>query len=113
MSFSETCAWRRRAPGMTETVADSPPDGRHWEVIGLGAIVAVALALRIWNIEQNGYGTEYYPAGVRSMLTSWHNFFFNSFDPAGFVSLDKPPLAFWVQAASAKLFGFGVPRILY
>jgi 4-amino-4-deoxy-L-arabinose transferase-like glycosyltransferase len=39
------------------------------------------------------------------MLTSWSNFFFVSFD-AGFVSLDKPPLGLWVQAASAWLFGF-------
>jgi 4-amino-4-deoxy-L-arabinose transferase-like glycosyltransferase len=40
------------------------------------------------------------------MLTSAHNFFYLSVDPAGFVSLDKPPLAFWIQAASAKVFGF-------
>ena len=39
----------------------------------------------------------YITAGVRSMLDSWHNFFFNAFDPAGFVSLDKPPVAFWIQ----------------
>src|SRR5205814_549041 len=36
----------------------------------------------------------------------WHNLLFNSFDPAGFVSLDKPPVAFWLQTASAKLLGF-------
>ena len=36
----------------------------------------------------------------------WHNFFFVSFDPGGFVTVDKPPLGFWIQTASAKLFGF-------
>jgi 4-amino-4-deoxy-L-arabinose transferase-like glycosyltransferase len=40
------------------------------------------------------------------MLTSWHNFFFVSFDPAGFLAADKPPLGLWIQVASAKLFGF-------
>ncbi len=40
------------------------------------------------------------------MAESWHNFLFNAFDPAGFVSLDKPPLAFWLQVASVKLLGF-------
>jgi len=60
----------------------------------------------MWRLDQNGYGTEYYAAGVRSMLTNWHNFFYNAFDPAGFVSVDKPPVALWVQVASAKLFGF-------
>src|SRR5262249_7918881 len=43
---------------------------------------------------------------------SWHNFLFNSFDPAGFVSLDKPPVAIWVQVASAKLFGFSALSVL-
>jgi 4-amino-4-deoxy-L-arabinose transferase-like glycosyltransferase len=51
-------------------------------------------------------------AGVRSMTVSWHNFFFNAFDPSGFVSLDKPPVAFWLQTASAKLFGFGTFSVL-
>ena len=46
------------------------------------------------------------------MMVSWHNFFFNSFDPTGFVSLDKPPLAFWGQTLSAKLFGFGPVSVL-
>jgi 4-amino-4-deoxy-L-arabinose transferase-like glycosyltransferase len=40
------------------------------------------------------------------MLQSWHNFFFNAFDPGGFVTIDKPPLGFWLQVASAKVFGF-------
>jgi 4-amino-4-deoxy-L-arabinose transferase-like glycosyltransferase len=73
---------------------------------GIVAILALALAMRLWGLERNGYGTEYYAAGVRSMLGSWHNFLFNSFDPAGFVSVDKPPVALWIQAASAKLLGF-------
>ena len=51
-------------------------------------------------------------AGVRSMTVSWHNFFFNAFDPTGFVSLDKPPLAFWIQTGSAELFGFGTFSVL-
>jgi 4-amino-4-deoxy-L-arabinose transferase-like glycosyltransferase len=43
---------------------------------------------------------------------SWHNFFYTAFDPAGFVSLDKPPVAFWVQTASAKFLGFGTVSVL-
>ncbi|HXJ81435.1 MAG TPA: glycosyltransferase family 39 protein [Candidatus Methylomirabilis sp.] len=74
--------------------------------------MALGLGLRLWRLEQNGYGTQYYSAGVRSMMDSWHNFLFNSFDPAGFVSLDKPPVAIWVQVASAKLFGFSTLSVL-
>ena len=51
-------------------------------------------------------------AGVRSMTVSWHNFFYNAFDPTGFVSLDKPPVAFWLQTASAKLLGFAAFSVL-
>jgi 4-amino-4-deoxy-L-arabinose transferase-like glycosyltransferase len=46
------------------------------------------------------------------MLDSWHNFFFVAYDPGGFVSIDKPPVGFWLEAASAKLFGFNSVSIL-
>src|SRR5512132_2601529 len=74
--------------------------------LGLFAVLAVAAALRLWRLSQNGFGNEYYTAGVRSMSQSWHNFLYNSFDPAGFISVDKPPVALWAQVASVKLFGF-------
>jgi len=61
--------------------------------------------LNLFRLTSEGYSNVYYAATVKNMLTGWHNFFFASFD-AGFVSVDKPPLALWVQAASAYLFGF-------
>jgi 4-amino-4-deoxy-L-arabinose transferase-like glycosyltransferase len=48
----------------------------------------------------------FYDAAVRSMGLSWHNFFFGAFEPAGSVSIDKPPIDLWLQVASVKLFGF-------
>ncbi|MBU8872305.1 glycosyltransferase family 39 protein [Reyranella sp. MMS21-HV4-11] len=33
--------------------------------------------------------------------------FYNAFDPAGLVSLDKPPLAFWIQTVFAAALGYG------
>src|SRR5262249_10958336 len=72
---------------------------------GLAGVMALGLGLRLWRLGQNGYGTEYYSAGIRSMMDSPHNFLFNSFDPAGFVSLDKPPVALWIQVASVKAAG--------
>ena len=80
--------------------------------LGLLAVLTTAAALRLWRLSQNGYGNEYYTAGVRSMSLSWHNFFYNSFDPAGFVSIDKPPVALWIQVASVKLFGFHALAVL-
>lgn len=80
--------------------------------MSLAGIVLLGASLRCWGLDRNGFGNEYYSAGVRSMLEGWHNFFFNSFDPAGFMSLDKPPVAFWIQAASAKIFGFSSLSVL-
>jgi 4-amino-4-deoxy-L-arabinose transferase-like glycosyltransferase len=74
--------------------------------VGFVAVLCAAAALRLWRLAQNGFANEYYSAGVRSMSQSWHNFVYNSFDPAGFISVDKPPVALWLQVASVKLFGF-------
>src|SRR5207237_6972782 len=80
--------------------------------ICLATIPVMAAALRGWDLGERGFVTPYYLAGVRSMLASWHNFLFNAFDPAGFVSLDKPPVAFWIQTLSAQLLGFSPFSVL-
>lgn len=83
------------------------PQPRRAHTLALIAILLLASFLNLFRLGQEGYGNLYYAAAVRSMLTSWHNFFFVSFDPSGFVSVDKPPLGLWVQAASAAFLGFG------
>ncbi|MGN6871181.1 MAG: glycosyl transferase, partial [Solirubrobacteraceae bacterium] len=67
------------------------------ELIGLLALAAV---LNLWNLSVNGWANTYYSAAVRSMSTSWHDFLFASLDKTGLMTVDKPPLAFWVQALS-------------
>ena len=70
------------------------------------AVLILAAVLRLWRLDQNGFDNEYYAAAVRSMAAGWHAFLYNGFDPAGFVSVDKPPVAFWIQALAVRLFGF-------
>lgn len=82
------------------------------ERLGLPPVLLLAAALRLWRLDQNGWGNEYYGAAVRSMSTGWHNFLYAAFDPAGFVSVDKPPVALWIQVASVKLVGFHELSIL-
>ena len=77
-----------------------------WRRLGLAGVMLISIFMNFYQLGQNGFGNLYYAAAIRSMLDSWHNFFFVSFDPGGFVSIDKPPLGFWLQAASAKIFGF-------
>ena len=78
----------------------------------IAVILVVGAMARTWQLAQNEFGRQYYAAAVRGMMESWHSVFFNSFDPAGFVSLDKPPVAIWLQAVFAKLLGFSGPSIL-
>ena len=84
----------------------------HWHLGALGCVLALAAFLDFFRLGQNGYANTYYAGAVRSMLESWRNFFFVSFDPGGLVSVDKPPLALWVEAASAKLLGYSGVAIL-
>jgi 4-amino-4-deoxy-L-arabinose transferase-like glycosyltransferase len=72
----------------------------------LVAPLAVAVVLDWVGIGRVGLGNTYYAAAVRSMLATPHLLLFAAFDPAGFVSVDKPPLGLWLQVASAALFGF-------
>ena len=62
--------------------------------------------LYLWALGRNGLANEYYSAAVRSMTESWHAFLYGSFDTSGVMTVDKPPLALWVQALSARVFGF-------
>ena len=69
-------------------------------------LLALAGGLNLWALDLNGYANDYYAAAVRSMTQSWHAFLYGSFDAAGLQTVDKPPLALWVQALSARVFGF-------
>lgn len=68
-------------------------------------ILILSFILNMANLKIQGYGNEYYAAGIKSMLTSFKNFFFLSFDPSGFVSLNKPPIGLWIQSIFGKIFG--------
>src|SRR5438132_7717511 len=75
-------------------------------MVSLAGVMLLAAWLNLWQLAQNGYGNTYYAVAVQSMLRSWHNFFFASYDAGGFITVDKPALGLWVQTASAWLFGF-------
>ncbi len=77
-----------------------------WERFGALTLIVVATALDFMGVSSNHTINTYYAAAVKSMLMSRRAFFFVSFDPRGFVSVDKPPLGLWLQALSAKVFGF-------
>jgi 4-amino-4-deoxy-L-arabinose transferase-like glycosyltransferase len=78
----------------------------------LAAVLCLSAVLNTHRLAQNGYANVFYSGGVKSMLSSLHNFVFVSFDPGGLITVDKPPFGLWVQALSAKLFGFSPLSLL-
>ncbi|MFF3500269.1 ArnT family glycosyltransferase [Streptomyces sp. NPDC003247] len=71
----------------------------------LAAILVLAAVLYGWALGSLGWGNAYYAAAVKSMGQSWTNFLFGAYDPAGVVTVDKPPAALWPQVISSKVFG--------
>ncbi|WP_211747188.1 glycosyltransferase family 39 protein [Paenibacillus sp. Marseille-Q4541] len=69
-------------------------------------IVILSFFLQFFRVWEEGYGNTYYAVAVKSMLQNFHAFFYASYDPAGFVTVDKPPVSLWVQTAFAYVFGF-------
>ncbi|HYU76113.1 MAG TPA: glycosyltransferase family 39 protein [Ktedonobacteraceae bacterium] len=100
-------------PATTRENPPEQPEVQHkngwsplWRWPALVGVLLVSVFMNFYQLGQNGFANLYYASAIRSMLDNWHNFFFVAFDPGGFVSVDKPPLGFWLQAASAKIFGF-------
>src|SRR5215204_4490693 len=87
--------------GEARSLASDPP----WYRLALAVVLILSAFLNLYDLTGEGYSNNYYSSAVKNMLTSWSNFFFVSYD-AGFVSVDKPPLGLWIQAASARLLGF-------
>lgn len=68
-------------------------------------IVLLAAFLNGYGIWNDPYANSYYTTAVGSMLSNFHNFFYASLDSAGSVTVDKPPVVFWIQTAFAYVFG--------
>lgn len=79
---------------------------KYYYVIALILIGLLSFGLNFYGISKIGYGNGYYAAAVKSMSESFHNFFYVSFDPAGVVSVDKPPLGLWIQTLFVLVFGY-------
>lgn len=97
---------------LVRQIEGSPPAMLWWHKLALGAVLAISIFFNFFALDTQDYYEYYYAAAIKSMLLSWHNLFFVSFDPAGFLALDKPPLGFWMQVLSTRLFGYSVFTVL-
>src|SRR5690242_7848258 len=115
--FKENEGMANTTPIITQAEPEYPNEklvkqrSPSWHRLALGGIILISIFMDFFLLGQNGFST-YYPPAVRSMMDNWHNFFFASYDPGGFVTIDKPPLGFWLQVFSAKLLGFSTFSVL-
>jgi 4-amino-4-deoxy-L-arabinose transferase-like glycosyltransferase len=100
-----------KEPFMTTVVStplENTADRQRKNVIAVLAVTTIILlgaVLRFYQLGAYNIGNAYYAATVKSMLVSWQNFFFVAFEPGGSVTVDKPPLGFWLEALSAYFLG--------
>lgn len=93
----------------TRSSSGPPP---VWHRIALAGTCALAAVLHLWGIGSS-WGNSYYTAAVKSMSSNFEAFFFGSFDSVGVITVDKPPMALWLQVLSVKVFGFNQFAVLF
>ncbi|WP_254897708.1 glycosyltransferase family 39 protein [Kitasatospora sp. NA04385] len=77
----------------------------------LGLLLATAV-LYFWNLTASGWANSFYSAAVQAGSVSWKAMFFGSSDSANFITVDKPPLALWPMALSARILGLSSFSVL-
>jgi 4-amino-4-deoxy-L-arabinose transferase-like glycosyltransferase len=80
-------------------------DQPAWARPALLVLAAVSAWSYSWRADRPVNIEIYYAAAARSMTAGMSNFVFGALDPAGTITLDKLPGAFWLQALSVGLFG--------
>lgn len=95
---------RGHAPDRPPGSALHPPRRYTTAVV---ALALVSLGASLWHAGATPQDP-YYEAAVRSMASNWHAFLFGAFDPAGTVTIDKLPGAFWPQALLVRALGYHV-----
>ena len=78
----------------------------------LAVLLVATTALYLWGLGSSGWANAYYSAAAQSGAESWRAFFFGSFDAAGSITVDKPPLGVWPMALSVRVFGLSSWSIL-
>jgi 4-amino-4-deoxy-L-arabinose transferase-like glycosyltransferase len=82
------------------------PGDPVWSRPALIGVALLAGLLVLWGLTANGNANTYYASAVYAASHSWSAFFHDALDLSQYVSVDKTPLAIWMMALSARLFGY-------
>ncbi len=83
-----------------------PETDPRWARPALAGLLALTAVLYLWDLTRNGWANDFYAAAVQAGTKSWEAFFFGSFDPSNFITVDKTPGSLWVMEISGRIFGF-------
>jgi 4-amino-4-deoxy-L-arabinose transferase-like glycosyltransferase len=75
-------------------------------------VTLVAAVLYLTNLTISGFANQYYSAAALAASQSWTAWFFGSLDAAGFITVDKPPLATMLMGLSVRAFGLSSWSVL-
>ncbi|MDT7634956.1 MAG: hypothetical protein QOI50_6886, partial [Pseudonocardiales bacterium] len=78
---------------------------RRWERFSLAGLLGGTALLNLWGLAASGWANSFYAAAVWAGTRSWKALLFGAFDPAGFITVDKPPASIWVMGLSGRIFG--------
>ena len=93
-------------PGPVRQLLRGRTDDPAWVRPGLLGLLGATAVLYVWGLGASGWANSFYAAAVQAGTRSWKAFFFGSFDPSSFITVDKSPGALWVMELSGRLFGF-------
>ncbi len=93
----------------TELASTNDKAGWHrYALLAIAAVTTVSYAWGIWRMQLHLY----YGPGVKTMSGSWQAWLMGAYDPQLATTFDKVPGTFWLQALSARLFGFSSWSVL-
>ncbi|HEY5628747.1 MAG TPA: hypothetical protein VIR16_04480, partial [Candidatus Limnocylindrales bacterium] len=101
-----------RPVGFVRSLARDRAAEGVWVLPATAATMALAAVLYLVNLTVSGYANVFYSGAAWAAGQSWTAWFMGSIDPAGFITLDKPPLATMVMGLSVRLFGLSSASIL-
>jgi len=88
--------------GPTPAAAPRTPAER----LALAGLLGITALLNLWGLAASGWANSFYAAAVWAGSRDWKALLFGAFDPAGVITVDKPPASIWVMGLSARILGF-------
>ncbi|MFD8694044.1 ArnT family glycosyltransferase [Kitasatospora purpeofusca] len=105
-------SWAGRLRTLPARTWRGRPDDPRWVRPSLLALLAATAVLYLWGLSASGWANSFYSAAAQAGSRSWKAFFYGSSDAGNFITVDKPPLALWPMALSARVFGLSSWSVL-